>query len=51
MCPISVSSNIDHDLSALQSASALSKAGCWNLGVRMNVFFATLSRAPVSLID
>ncbi len=39
-----------HDLSALQSASALSKPGAWYLVARMYVFFATFSRAPESLI-
>jgi hypothetical protein len=35
-----------HDLSALQSASALSKSGLEYLVARIYVFFATFSRAP-----
>ena len=41
ICPTSGSSNVAQDLSLLQSATALSKAGCGNLGRRMYVFFAT----------
>lgn len=49
MCPLSGSSNVVQDLSLLQSASALSKAGCGNLGRRMYVFFDTFWSAPGNL--
>ena len=39
-----------HVLSALHSASALSKAGFGNLGIRMYVFFAIFPSAPESFI-